>query len=174
MHRNGRRLNAFKCGGSSVLGWSGWTRLVFLGRHLVTRVPPVGPGLERRQAVDHNLAGVHDLFIYRVDKVHGRSRSSNPRLPCSSQGTVASLSAGLAQVFQVEKFDIKGDGGTGYVVIESATGRCSSRVKSANHRSRMQLPGVTKGITAASGASRKRRYPKPPPSVASSLPSVRA
>jgi len=39
---------------------------------------------------------------------------------------VASLGAaraGSAQTFKVEKFDIKGDGGTDYVAVESATGR---------------------------------------------------
>src|SRR5438132_7936927 len=30
---------------------------------------------------------------------------------------------GLAQSFKVEKFDIKGDGGTDYVTVEPATGR---------------------------------------------------
>lgn len=30
---------------------------------------------------------------------------------------------GHAQTFKVEKFDIKGDGGTDYVAVESATGR---------------------------------------------------
>jgi hypothetical protein len=30
---------------------------------------------------------------------------------------------GPAQTFKVEKFDIKGDGGTDYVAIEAATGR---------------------------------------------------
>ena len=30
---------------------------------------------------------------------------------------------GRAQTFKVEKFDIKGDGGTDYVAVESATGR---------------------------------------------------
>ena len=30
---------------------------------------------------------------------------------------------GRAQQFKVEKFDIKGDGGTDYVTVESATGR---------------------------------------------------
>jgi hypothetical protein len=29
----------------------------------------------------------------------------------------------LAQTFKVEKFDIKGDGGTDYVAVEAATGR---------------------------------------------------
>src|SRR5436305_13431809 len=32
-------------------------------------------------------------------------------------------SIGRAQTFKVEKFDIKGDGGTDYVAVESATGR---------------------------------------------------
>src|SRR5689334_14947027 len=31
--------------------------------------------------------------------------------------------AGRAQTFKVEKFDIKGDGGTDYIAAESATGR---------------------------------------------------
>jgi len=35
----------------------------------------------------------------------------------------ALLSAGQAQVFKVEKFDIKGDGGTDYVAAEAGTGR---------------------------------------------------
>src|SRR5881396_1875096 len=40
--------------------------------------------------------------------------------------SVASLVApgvGHAQTFKVEKFDIKGDGGTDYVAVEAATGR---------------------------------------------------
>src|SRR3954463_7932589 len=32
-------------------------------------------------------------------------------------------SMGRAQTFKVEKFDIKGDGGTDYIAVESATGR---------------------------------------------------
>jgi hypothetical protein len=32
-------------------------------------------------------------------------------------------STGRAQTFKVEKFDIKGDGGTDYVTVEAATGR---------------------------------------------------
>src|SRR4029453_5464397 len=35
----------------------------------------------------------------------------------------AAPNAGLAQSFTVEKFDIKGDGGTDYVAVEAATGR---------------------------------------------------
>ena len=38
---------------------------------------------------------------------------------------------GHAQQFKVEKFDIKGDGGTDYVAVESATGRVF--VSRANH-----------------------------------------
>src|SRR5216117_1090205 len=36
---------------------------------------------------------------------------------------VAAPRAGHAQTFGVEKFDIKGDGGTDYVAVEAATGR---------------------------------------------------
>src|SRR5881392_2039170 len=36
---------------------------------------------------------------------------------------VAAPIAGLAQTFKVEKFDIKGEGGTDYVAVEAATGR---------------------------------------------------
>jgi DNA-binding beta-propeller fold protein YncE len=37
--------------------------------------------------------------------------------------SVATTTAGAMQAFKVEKFDIKGDGGTDYVSVESATGR---------------------------------------------------
>jgi DNA-binding beta-propeller fold protein YncE len=37
--------------------------------------------------------------------------------------TIAAPRAGRAQTFKVEKFDIKGDGGTDYVAVESETGR---------------------------------------------------
>ena len=37
--------------------------------------------------------------------------------------SLAAPSAGLAQKFQVEKHDIKGDGGTDYLAVEAATGR---------------------------------------------------
>jgi DNA-binding beta-propeller fold protein YncE len=37
--------------------------------------------------------------------------------------SVASSGVGHAQAFKVEKFDIKGDGGTDYVAVEAATGR---------------------------------------------------
>ena len=33
------------------------------------------------------------------------------------------ISAAQAQTFQVEKYDIKGDGGTDYIAAEAATGR---------------------------------------------------
>src|SRR3984893_12294496 len=38
-------------------------------------------------------------------------------------GTLLAPKMGQAQTFKVEKFDIKGDGGTDYVAVESATGR---------------------------------------------------
>src|SRR5690348_10042644 len=37
--------------------------------------------------------------------------------------SVAVPPIGNAQTFKVEKFDIKGDGGTDYIAVESATGR---------------------------------------------------
>ncbi len=40
-----------------------------------------------------------------------------------SAASVAAPRAGQAQTFKVEKFDIKGEGGTDYVTVESATGR---------------------------------------------------
>src|ERR1700682_1630219 len=46
---------------------------------------------------------------------------------------------GQAQTFKVEKFDIKGDGGTDYVAVEAATGRVF--VSRANHM--MELEGAT-------------------------------
>ena len=46
---------------------------------------------------------------------------------------------GYAQTFKVEKFDIKGDGGTDYVAVESATGRVF--VSRANHM--MVVEGAT-------------------------------
>src|SRR5205809_2391891 len=36
---------------------------------------------------------------------------------------LAAPGLGQAQTFKVEKFDIKGDGGTDYVAVEAATGR---------------------------------------------------
>src|ERR1019366_10065459 len=47
--------------------------------------------------------------------------------------------AGHAQTFKVEKFDIKGDGGTDYVAAEAATGRVF--VSRANHM--MVVDGAT-------------------------------
>ena len=37
--------------------------------------------------------------------------------------SIAAPGIGHAQTFKVEKFDIKGDGGTDYVAVEAATGR---------------------------------------------------
>src|SRR5256885_6137031 len=40
-----------------------------------------------------------------------------------SAASLAAPSVGHAQTFKVEKFDIKGEGGTDYVAVEAATGR---------------------------------------------------
>src|SRR6266446_5891550 len=53
--------------------------------------------------------------------------------------TLAAPSVGHAQEFKVEKFDIKGDGGTDYVAVEAATGRVF--VSRANHM--MVVEGAT-------------------------------
>src|SRR3979411_948223 len=56
--------------------------------------------------------------------------------------SVASLAvprAGLAQTFKVDKFDIKGDGGTDYVAVDAATGRVF--VSRGNHM--MVVEGAT-------------------------------
>ena len=44
-------------------------------------------------------------------------------LPFVLLTALAAPGAGNAQTFKVEKFDIKGEGGTDYVAVESATGR---------------------------------------------------
>ena len=43
--------------------------------------------------------------------------------PVILAGMLATFSIGQAQTFKVQKFDIKGDGGTDYIAVESATGR---------------------------------------------------
>src|SRR2546427_8954691 len=40
-----------------------------------------------------------------------------------SAASLVAPNVGHAQTFKVEKFDIKGDGGTDYVAVEAATGR---------------------------------------------------
>ncbi|PYQ89820.1 MAG: YVTN family beta-propeller domain-containing protein, partial [Acidobacteria bacterium] len=40
-----------------------------------------------------------------------------------SAASLAAPTLGRAQTFKVEKFDIKGEGGTDYVAVEAATGR---------------------------------------------------
>jgi DNA-binding beta-propeller fold protein YncE len=52
---------------------------------------------------------------------------------------LAAPSVGYAQAFKVEKFDIKGEGGTDYVAVEAATGRVF--VSRANHM--MVIEGAT-------------------------------
>src|SRR3984893_3610690 len=57
--------------------------------------------------------------------------------------SIAAPNSGHAQTFKVEKFDIKGDGGTDYVAVEAATGRVF--VSRANHM--MVVEGPTgKGL----------------------------
>ena len=56
-----------------------------------------------------------------------------------SAASLAAPSVGHAQTFKVEKFDIKGDGGTDYVAVEAATGRVF--VSRANHM--MVVEGAT-------------------------------
>jgi hypothetical protein len=46
-----------------------------------------------------------------------------PALAALAAITLAAPAVGHAQTFKVEKFDIKGDGGTDYVAVEAATGR---------------------------------------------------
>src|SRR6266853_383322 len=53
--------------------------------------------------------------------------------------SIAAPNIGHAQTFKVEKFDIKGDGGTDYVAVESATGRVF--VSRGNHM--MVVEGAT-------------------------------
>src|ERR1700676_771846 len=56
-----------------------------------------------------------------------------------SAARLAAPGVGHAQTFKVEKFDIKGDGGTDYVAVEEATGRVF--VSRATHM--MVLEGAT-------------------------------
>src|SRR6202795_3622543 len=56
-----------------------------------------------------------------------------------SAASLAAPSVGHAQTFKVEKFDIKGDGGTDYVAVEAATGRVF--VSRATHM--MVIEGAT-------------------------------
>jgi DNA-binding beta-propeller fold protein YncE len=51
------------------------------------------------------------------------TRQLLPALAVLATVSLAAPAAGHAQTFTVEKFDIKGDGGTDYVAVESATGR---------------------------------------------------
>ena len=56
-----------------------------------------------------------------------------------SAASLATTSVGQAQTFKVEKFDIKGEGGTDYVAVEAATGRVF--VSRADHM--MVIEGAT-------------------------------
>src|ERR1700759_5436110 len=52
-------------------------------------------------------------------------------LPILFASSLAVPAIGYAQTFKMEKFDIKGDGGTDYIAVEAATGRVF--VSRANH-----------------------------------------
>src|SRR5437867_4590119 len=56
-----------------------------------------------------------------------------------STASLAGPGVGRAQTFKVEKFDIKGEGGTDYVAVEAATGRVF--VSRATHM--MVIDGAT-------------------------------
>src|SRR5665647_1900249 len=56
-----------------------------------------------------------------------------------SVASLATPPVGYAQTFKVEKFDVKGDGGTDYVAVEAATGRVF--VSRASHL--MVIEGAT-------------------------------
>src|SRR5438128_12096054 len=60
-------------------------------------------------------------------------------VPLLFLANMAAPSVGQAQTFKVEKFDIKGDGGTDYVAVEAATGRVF--VSRASHM--MVIEGAT-------------------------------
>jgi hypothetical protein len=57
--------------------------------------------------------------------------------------SLAAPNIGHAQTFKVEKFDIKGEGGTDYVAVEAATGRVfvsrSSHPLARRHRRRADV-----------------------------------
>src|SRR5690348_8581978 len=59
-------------------------------------------------------------------------------------GTLAMPAIGYSQTFHVQKFDIKGDGGTDYVTVEPATGRVF--VSRSTHM--MVVDGATGNVLA--------------------------
>jgi glyoxylate utilization-related uncharacterized protein len=67
------------------------------------------------------------------------SRHSLTALAVLAAAILAAPRVGHAQTFKVEKFDIKGEGGTDYVATEAATGRVF--VSRANHM--MVIEGAT-------------------------------
>src|SRR5438045_973585 len=78
----------------------------------------------------------------RVSHSQRRSRMTRRLLTALAVLFAISLAApsiGHAQAFKVEKFDIKGEGGTDYVAVEAATGRVF--VSRANHM--MVIEGAT-------------------------------
>jgi hypothetical protein len=72
-----------------------------------------------------------------------------------SATSLAAPGVGHAQTFKVEKFDIKGDGGTDYVAVEAATGRVF--VSRATHM--MVVDGATGTRPSESSAAVCRLRP---------------
>jgi hypothetical protein len=80
--------------------------------------------------------------------------------------SVAAPSIGHAQTFKVEKFDIKGQGGTDYVAVEAATGR---GFNFANHMTVVE--GATGKVLAVFRSRGGKRLHKNFTSAASRSPS---
>src|SRR5215472_16960686 len=64
-----------------------------------------------------------DWLLYTSPKPGGKMNKRLSIAALIALATLARPEMGLAQAFKVEKFDIKGDGGTDYVAVEAATGR---------------------------------------------------
>src|SRR5260370_29207933 len=80
--------------------------------------------------------------LYAFSQPQMRPRMTRHLLAALVFLSAASLAAprvGHAQAFKVEKFDIKGEGGTDYVAVEAATGRVF--VSRATHM--MVIEGAT-------------------------------
>jgi hypothetical protein len=61
--------------------------------------------------------------------------------------SVAAPSIGHAQTFKVEKFDIKGQGGTDYVAVEAATGRGFNFARQPHDSGRRRHRQGTSGVS---------------------------
>ena len=70
--------------------------------------------MQSRRGVASSLASANEVTM---------TRHLLTALALLSAASLAAPRVGQAQTFKVEKFDIKGDGGTDYVAVEAATGR---------------------------------------------------